>query len=94
MDQRFWGKRVHELGVGPEPVHIFDFPHVCVDLVNEALRPESSWAMTAKEVAPKVLGESEDGVAENVRAFLDFATSAKWCQTEEDEKSRKKVIEE
>jgi UDP:flavonoid glycosyltransferase YjiC (YdhE family) len=32
MDQRFWGKRVHDLGIGPEPVHIKNFASVSLFL--------------------------------------------------------------
>jgi len=62
LDQRFWGKRVKELGVGPDPVHISDFSHVCVDFVNEALKPNSSWAKKAKKLADEIRGETDDNV--------------------------------
>jgi len=81
MDQRFWGKRVYQLGYGPEPVHISDFPHVCVDLVNKALKPGCEWAEKAKIEAKKIIGESEDGVEENVRAFLELEKVAKFANT-------------
>jgi len=73
LDQRFWGKRVKELDIGPEPVHISDFHHVCVDYVNEALKPNSRWSINAKRLA-KEIGESstEDNVEENVRVFEKY----------------------
>jgi UDP:flavonoid glycosyltransferase YjiC (YdhE family) len=77
MDQRFWGKRVHKLGVGPEPVHITDFVHVCVDYVNKALEPGSDWLNKAKTISKEIRGESDDGVEENVRALIEFSSIAK-----------------
>jgi len=70
MDQRFWGRRVHELGIGPEAVHINDFPNVCVDLVNKALRGE--WNEGIKKHKHLFKGETEDGVKENVEIFGKF----------------------
>eukprot|EP01123_Difflugia_compressa_P010658 TRINITY_DN3966_c0_g1_i1.p1 TRINITY_DN3966_c0_g1~~TRINITY_DN3966_c0_g1_i1.p1 ORF type:complete len:354 (+),score=65.46 TRINITY_DN3966_c0_g1_i1:46-1062(+) len=72
MDQRFWGRRVFELGVGPEPVHISNFPSVCVELVDKALEKNGSWAVKADEIKTKFIGESDDGVEENLRAFMEF----------------------
>eukprot|EP00668_Euglena_longa_P041584 GGOE01054745.1.p1 GENE.GGOE01054745.1~~GGOE01054745.1.p1 ORF type:complete len:641 (+),score=129.55 GGOE01054745.1:66-1988(+) len=65
MDQRFWGKRVAELQVGPEPVFIDDFSSVCVHQVNRVLN--ESFAQRAKAVAKVAAGETEDGVEENTR---------------------------
>eukprot|EP00668_Euglena_longa_P006946 GGOE01008296.1.p1 GENE.GGOE01008296.1~~GGOE01008296.1.p1 ORF type:complete len:640 (-),score=129.34 GGOE01008296.1:603-2477(-) len=67
MDQRFWGKRVAELHVGPEPVFIDDFNSVCVQHVTRAL--SEPFVKRAKEVAQLAAGKrnlSEDGVEENV----------------------------
>lgn len=33
MDQRFWGKRVNDLGVGPEPTHISSFSSVSTRVI-------------------------------------------------------------
>eukprot|EP00667_Euglena_gracilis_P004023 EG_transcript_4038 len=66
MDQRFWGKRVSELQLGPEPVFIDDFSAVCVKHVTRVL---GEYAVgRAKEVARLAASKaefSEDGVEEN-----------------------------
>jgi len=73
LDQRFWGKRVQELGIGPEPVHISDFKNVCVDYVNEALKADSSWAKAAKSLAEEIRAETDgDNVDKNVQIFLNY----------------------
>uniref|UniRef100_A0A7S1ISJ4 C2 domain-containing protein n=1 Tax=Eutreptiella gymnastica TaxID=73025 RepID=A0A7S1ISJ4_9EUGL len=68
MDQRFWGKRVHALGVGPNVVHISQFSQVCVKNLDECLAPNSLYAARARELGP--MWCTSDGVAENVQAFL------------------------
>lgn len=69
MDQRFWGDRVHKLGVGPPPCHVTDFEKVCVENVNACLKDGSKYAKAAKELVPLIQCQSEDGVKENVEAF-------------------------
>eukprot|EP00667_Euglena_gracilis_P001782 EG_transcript_1782 len=65
MDQRFWGKRVAELQVGPDPAFIDDFGAVCVPHVRLAL--SEPVARRARAVAKVAAGETEDGVLENAR---------------------------
>lgn len=83
MDQRFWGQRVHDLGVGPPPVHISDFIGVCAEFVDKALVPsdESShfteWQQNAMAIAPKIQGLTPDGVRENVQEVVRLAALAK-----------------
>lgn len=55
MDQRFWGQRLHEMGIGPPPIHISNFHSCCVDYVNQALHPESPWRSQAKKVAIEII---------------------------------------
>jgi hypothetical protein len=76
MDQRFWGRQCQTLGVGPEPVHISDFQKVCAEHVDHALTDGSDWQTTAKEVAKKIQGETDDGVKENVEAIEKLLRSA------------------
>eukprot|EP01126_Amoeba_proteus_P058624 TRINITY_DN7584_c0_g1_i4.p1 TRINITY_DN7584_c0_g1~~TRINITY_DN7584_c0_g1_i4.p1 ORF type:complete len:323 (-),score=104.04 TRINITY_DN7584_c0_g1_i4:131-1099(-) len=77
MDQRFWGQRVHQLGVGPPPVHITNFHSVCVKYMDEALAKDSPWAARAKEVAEEMSKEltkrsTDDGVEINVEIVEDL----------------------
>jgi len=51
MDQPFWGRRIYELGCGPEPVHINKFNEVCVNLVEQATRANSPWQQRARAIA-------------------------------------------
>ena len=89
LDQRFWGKRVRELGVGPAPVHITDFQRDCVALVDDCLRPGNAYGLAARRFAqglaapgagPRGEGAGaaaapgwSDGVRENVAAVLRLA---------------------
>ena len=67
MDQRFWGDVVHQLGVGPEPVHVDAFYHTCVKYIDGALDPASAWAQAAGRLQ---MGEAgDDGIESNVRVF-------------------------
>lgn len=68
MDQRFWGLRTHQMGIGPEPVHIKSFHKECVKNLDKALDPNSEWAKVAKELPPKITGRTEDGVSDNIEA--------------------------
>ncbi|GBG24283.1 Sterol 3-beta-glucosyltransferase [Hondaea fermentalgiana] len=71
MDQRFWGRRVFELGCGPAPVHVQDLHKVLVTDVDACLDPESSYAARARELAASLEPDS-DGVDENVSAFTSL----------------------
>eukprot|EP00667_Euglena_gracilis_P005543 EG_transcript_5587 len=64
MDQRFWGKRVAQLRMGPEPVHIDDFRAVCVQQVEQCLA--QACVEHCKAVAQAAAGRTEDGVEESV----------------------------
>ncbi|GBG32534.1 Sterol 3-beta-glucosyltransferase [Hondaea fermentalgiana] len=54
FDQRFWGRRCHDLGIGPYPVHISDFPSVCVEIIDRAVADDSSWRGNAKDLAHRI----------------------------------------
>eukprot|EP01127_Copromyxa_protea_P012705 TRINITY_DN3334_c0_g1_i3.p1 TRINITY_DN3334_c0_g1~~TRINITY_DN3334_c0_g1_i3.p1 ORF type:complete len:298 (+),score=52.07 TRINITY_DN3334_c0_g1_i3:343-1236(+) len=79
MDQRFWGRKVFELGIGPEPVHINYFPDVSVELVDRALDEQCEWSKNAKALAKKIEPPegAKDGVAINVKAVHDLSKSLK-----------------
>ena len=64
-----------------KPVHITDLHKVLVSYVDRALAPGNKFAKRAKEVATLVNGETEDGVAENVRRVAELAESAKPVET-------------
>ncbi|CAE8612260.1 unnamed protein product [Polarella glacialis] len=67
MDQRFWGGVCALKGVGPNPVHIDEFPTVCVDFLNDALTDQSEYVEKAQLLT---WGDEEsDGVSVNVQAF-------------------------
>lgn len=68
MDQRFWGLRTYQMGIGPEPAHIKFFSKDCVKNLDKALEPGSEWAKVAKDLPPKITGRTEDGVADNIDA--------------------------
>ena len=57
MDQRFWGQRVYEMGVGPPPLSIRSFAKSCSKLVAEALSDGSAWAKTAAEKKRELMEE-------------------------------------
>uniref|UniRef100_A0A6B2LI55 Glycosyl transferase family 28 C-terminal domain-containing protein n=1 Tax=Arcella intermedia TaxID=1963864 RepID=A0A6B2LI55_9EUKA len=77
MDQRFWGKRVHDLGFGPEPIHITDFKSNCVALLNEALNDCSKFRFLAEKKAQELFpSEDGDGVEENVETCIKFIEEA------------------
>lgn len=80
MDQRFWGRRIYELGCGPPPIHVEDLESVLVDYVDTCLVSDSAYATRAKEVAQQMDLNVGDGVDINVQAFahlLELASSAK-----------------
>jgi len=73
LDQRFWGKRVFELGVGPPSIHISDFTSKILDVLPDALDPNGAMAQRARQVAdsmfPGGIQGMSDGVAVNVAQF-------------------------
>jgi len=68
MDQRFWGLRVHQMEIGPEPVHIKAFSKLCVGYMDKALAKDSTWAAKAKLLPKEIEGRTEDGVFDNIEA--------------------------
>merc|ERR1712018_534573 len=77
LDQRFWGQRVHDLGVAPPPCHIRDLESVIVKNVDAAPAPGNKYAARAKEVARKLKeSKSGDGVAMNVETIAEIAERA------------------
>lgn len=67
MDQRFWGGVCEQKGVGPAPVHIDEFPEVCVEFINKALSDDGDYLQNARGLTWG--NEEEDGVSINVNAF-------------------------
>lgn len=66
-DQPFWGRRVAELGVGPEPI---PQPRLAADNLSDAIRravEDTSMRRRAAELGEVI--RSEDGVARAVEAF-------------------------
>mmetsp|Transcript_7077 Transcript_7077/g.8563 ORF Transcript_7077/g.8563 Transcript_7077/m.8563 type:complete len:131 (-) Transcript_7077:119-511(-) len=51
FDQRFWGVRCKELGIGPFPLHINKFKHKSVDIINQAIRKNSIWKSNAVKLS-------------------------------------------
>jgi len=80
LDQRFWGTRVHALGVGPRPVHISDFNSSILKVLPDAFDPEGEWSKRAKQVQaemfPGGIENMGDGVAANVEAFVEASEAA------------------
>eukprot|EP00516_Mucochytrium_quahogii_P001014 CAMPEP_0203751268 /NCGR_PEP_ID=MMETSP0098-20131031/5363_1 /ASSEMBLY_ACC=CAM_ASM_000208 /TAXON_ID=96639 /ORGANISM=" , Strain NY0313808BC1" /LENGTH=743 /DNA_ID=CAMNT_0050640903 /DNA_START=507 /DNA_END=2738 /DNA_ORIENTATION=+ len=77
MDQRFWGHRLHCLGVGPPPCHISDFNKTILKILPEALNPDGEWRKRAKELRDEVFpGGMSDGVAENTEMFIKMSKIA------------------
>jgi len=70
MDQRFWGKVCNDKGVGPPPMHIDDFPTICVDFLDRALEPGNEWQKNAESL--QWGEEGSDGVGPNVEQFIEF----------------------
>jgi len=67
FDQRFWGRRIFELGCGPKPVHIKNLRGVIVDIVDRGVTPGNSWSENAKKMALTLKeGGHGDGIALNV----------------------------
>ncbi|GBG28758.1 Sterol 3-beta-glucosyltransferase [Hondaea fermentalgiana] len=63
FDQRFWGSRCHDLGIGPFPVHVSKFKSQCVSLIDKALADDSEWPANAKRVGREIESTMEDDPA-------------------------------
>jgi len=70
MDQRFWGMRCEELGIGGPMCHIASFKRKCVGIVDAMLADKSSMKTKARELAKRIQPQSPDGVPENVAAVV------------------------
>jgi len=80
LDQRYWGMRCCELGVGPFGSHIDDFPKHCVEYVDKALRDGSEWKQNAEKVGALMAKEAKEdpsGVQRNVDCVMEMAKDAK-----------------
>ena len=79
FDQRFWGRRLFDMKVGPNPVHMSKLLHNCAPIVDEALADGSEWAKNAATVGKRVLesmaGDST-GVDINARTVAKLAETA------------------
>ncbi|KAG0558077.1 hypothetical protein KC19_10G002800 [Ceratodon purpureus] len=65
-DQPFWGSRIYQRGVGPEPIPVDQFSvHMLVDAINFMLKPE----VKEKAVEISKAMEGEDGVQGACDAF-------------------------
>ncbi|KAH9262670.1 hypothetical protein BASA82_000292 [Batrachochytrium salamandrivorans] len=72
FDQRFWGKRIFDMGCGPAPVHIRDLGVEIVGAVDEAFRPGNVWGENAKKMAEKLKESGNgDGLQVNVDAVAE-----------------------
>mmetsp|Transcript_12061 Transcript_12061/g.15716 ORF Transcript_12061/g.15716 Transcript_12061/m.15716 type:complete len:185 (+) Transcript_12061:34-588(+) len=60
FDQRFWGVRCKELGIGPFPVHINKFKRKCVGIINEAVKDNSLWKQNALKIGTKLAELAQD----------------------------------
>jgi len=81
LDQKFWGRRCHKLGLGPPPMHITKFRKIAVDLILEALRPaeENPWLQEAKKVADQMkasMRNDVDGTALNAACLYQMSKVA------------------
>jgi hypothetical protein len=77
FDQRFWGRRLNDMRVGPN--HINRLLGVCVDIVDKALEEGSEWARNAELVGRLVADTMQSdpaGVDCNARAVVDMARAA------------------
>ena len=79
LDQRFWGVRCSELGIGPFPVHINHFQEKCVEILDKALAKDSAWAAAAKKIGAQVFEESANdpsGLIRNANEVVRMAAKA------------------
>ena len=73
MDQLFWGQVCAAKGVGPPPSTIDEFEKGCVEFIDAALDPTSSYARAAAALS---FGDVEDdGVVTNVRFIAQLLES-------------------
>lgn len=80
LDQRFWGSRCKEMGVGPFGVHVDDFPDVCVEYVDKALEDGSAWRENASKIGSILIeqaGDDPSGVRRNVECVVRMSERAK-----------------
>uniref|UniRef100_A0A7S1AMM3 C2 domain-containing protein n=1 Tax=Noctiluca scintillans TaxID=2966 RepID=A0A7S1AMM3_NOCSC len=72
LDQRWWGKVVHDKNIGPPPAHIDKFHEVCVDFINNALDPSDpqGWQRSARQTSWGAV--DDDGVSTNARCIRDM----------------------
>jgi len=81
LDQRFWGKRVFELGYGPAPFHISDFSSRILDVLPDVLSAKSKYTTQSKQLAEKMfpggIQNMSDGVEENAEAFVEACELAR-----------------
>eukprot|EP00667_Euglena_gracilis_P004177 EG_transcript_4196 len=82
MDQRFWGHRIQDLGVGPMCCHITEFEKHCVEWVSTALQPGSPWSVRAAELARQL--PKDDGIRLNIEAFQKALAQARPIQPHHD----------
>ena len=74
MDQLFWGQVCAAKGVGPPPSTIDEFQKGCVEFIDAALDPTSSYAQAAATLS---YGDvDDDGVATNVRLLAQLLQGA------------------
>mmetsp|Transcript_17964 Transcript_17964/g.29140 ORF Transcript_17964/g.29140 Transcript_17964/m.29140 type:complete len:977 (+) Transcript_17964:168-3098(+) len=79
FDQRYWGSRVHDLGIGPFPVHVSKFMKMCVKFVDKAMSDDGEWLGNAKRVGKAIEDSMENdpsGVDLNARVTRDLLMSA------------------
>jgi hypothetical protein len=73
MDQLFWGQVCAAKGVGPPPSTIDEFEKGCVEFIDAALDPTSSYVRAAAALS---FGDVEDdGVVTNVRFIAQLLES-------------------
>jgi len=76
LDQRFWGRRVAELGVGPNPCLVRKLPKFLVGYVDKALEPANEWAKNAQMLAQMLADQKHgDGVAYTCQTIKDVIAS-------------------
>jgi len=79
FDQRFWGSRCHDMGIGPFPVHISKFKGLCVELIDKALEDNGKWLRNAKLIGKKIeesMSDDPTGVDINARTVFEMAKDA------------------
>jgi hypothetical protein len=87
FDQRFWGKRLFEMGCGPKPIHLKYLKNEIVNVVDKGLIPGNPWVQNAQKIA-QILKETGngDGIQLNVdtiansceESSADYKVSPPW----------------